>query len=355
MEVRHTFSEPRLAVNCEKLTWNVDVYREGVENPVGTLTINEDTMPPRIRKKKVVWKLPDTNQSLPKFGVEEKKRLLEIFKLQKKDRRKSARRSNGDGGGGGSSSSCNNGGVGGHDETMTRHENIPFEIKTQENKIKQMSINASENGVLSFDDSPEIALLEERNAAIISTRSSQQKPFETLSSISSDPISPSSTCPPPGFSQSNPPATMLPVPRFFCVSDDAHDEQGIAITLAQNFIDYYYSSITKGHYEELCCYYAPGVVKSLSIGGAHAFCKSRLDMELQFQSLRGSLWDVTGAVAQDGCLESIVLHITGNAIPKTTATPSPKSVIFSHSITLIKFPEGYQIRNDAMSLITTGL
>jgi hypothetical protein len=336
MEVRHTFSEPRLAVNCEKLTWNVDVYREGVENPVGTLVINEATMPPRIRKKKVVWKLPDSNQSLPKFGVEEKKRLLEIFKLQKKDRRKSAKRPNGSG-------------SGGDDETTTDNLSLGGNRKEQENPTS-ISASGMKNGALVPSNPPEKEtkfgenhVLTPSQTALMSSTS-----VEIESSIPSDPRSPSSSCPPPGFSQSIYPTT---IPRYFRVDDNSHE--GIAISLAQSFIEYYYSSITKGDYEDLYLYYAPGVVKSLSIGGAHAFCKSRLDMDLQFKSLRGTLWDVTGAIAQDGFLESIVLHITGNAFPKTTTTP--KTVIFSHSITLIKLAEGYQIRNDAMSLITTGL
>jgi hypothetical protein len=97
-------------------------------------------------------------------------------------------------------------------------------------------------------------------------------------------------------------------------------------------------------------HYFPGAVKSLSLGGAHSFCKSRQEILVQLNSLQGSLWDVSGVVAQDGFMNSVVLLLTGNALPKT----APKPLAFSHSITLIKVAGGYQIHNDAMSLMTPG-
>jgi Nuclear transport factor 2 (NTF2) domain len=89
-EDRHTFSEPRPIVGLALPTWDVDVFRDGVNEPVGTLRIDSSNLPPRTggKKKKVVWKLPDTILELPRFGVDEKRRLLDLFKHLKKERRK---------------------------------------------------------------------------------------------------------------------------------------------------------------------------------------------------------------------------------------------------------------------------
>lgn len=69
-------------------TWTVDVIRLAGDVVVGTLIVNNETLPPRNKKKKVIWKLPDCIEETPKFGEHEKKRLWEIFKQQKKERRK---------------------------------------------------------------------------------------------------------------------------------------------------------------------------------------------------------------------------------------------------------------------------
>ena len=107
----HSFSDPRLVVvdvasdggdgqkkkttaktnqnNTSVLNWEIDIIRKGVEEPVWTLTINNTNFPPRRRGKKVVWKLPTTENQVPKFGDAEKKRLWELYKTEKKQRRKS--------------------------------------------------------------------------------------------------------------------------------------------------------------------------------------------------------------------------------------------------------------------------
>ena len=43
------------------------------------------------RRNKVVWQLPDDIRQVPKFGMDEKRRLLELFKQQKKSRKKARR------------------------------------------------------------------------------------------------------------------------------------------------------------------------------------------------------------------------------------------------------------------------
>jgi hypothetical protein len=93
-EDRHYFSDPRPIAGLDLPTWDVDVYREGVPEPILTLRIDPSNLPPRTgggkgsKKKKVVWKLPDGLDQVPRFGVDEKRRLLDLFKNLKKERRK---------------------------------------------------------------------------------------------------------------------------------------------------------------------------------------------------------------------------------------------------------------------------
>ena len=88
MEDRHNLSEPRPIEGLELPTWEVDVLREGVDTPIMTIRLDNKVLPPRKRKKRVVWKLPDSLEHVPKFGMEDKKRILELFKQQKKELRK---------------------------------------------------------------------------------------------------------------------------------------------------------------------------------------------------------------------------------------------------------------------------
>ena len=60
MEERHTISEPRiLSSDATELTWEVDIYRIGVSQPIDKIVISDTVLPPRInRKGKVLWRLP---------------------------------------------------------------------------------------------------------------------------------------------------------------------------------------------------------------------------------------------------------------------------------------------------------
>jgi hypothetical protein len=88
----HYFSEPFPVEPQGKdalPTWRVEVMRLSVTDaPVATLLVSNENLPPRRRKNKVLWKLPDNALTNPTFGEHEKKRLWELFKLQKKERRK---------------------------------------------------------------------------------------------------------------------------------------------------------------------------------------------------------------------------------------------------------------------------
>ena len=61
MEDRHTLSEPRINSDASDgtLCWLVDVYRKGVDDPIDTIEISDQTLPPRKKKGKIVWRLPN--------------------------------------------------------------------------------------------------------------------------------------------------------------------------------------------------------------------------------------------------------------------------------------------------------
>ena len=94
MEDRHYLNEPRPVPGLTLPTWDVDIMREGVDTPILTLRVDADVLPPRRgKKKKIVWKLPDDVTLIPKFGVEDRKRLFELYKQEKKLRRLSRKTS----------------------------------------------------------------------------------------------------------------------------------------------------------------------------------------------------------------------------------------------------------------------
>ena len=85
---RHFLSEPRPVPGLDLPTWDVDVLREGVEQPILTLRVDCKVLPPRKKKKKTIWKLPDSVEVLPKFGEQDRKRILELFREKKKELKK---------------------------------------------------------------------------------------------------------------------------------------------------------------------------------------------------------------------------------------------------------------------------
>lgn len=94
----HVFSEPIPVLTADRPTWRIEIRRKLNNNNnndnavvvVGTLVIDHDNFPPRRKSAqgKILWKLPDTMETTPRFGDHEKKRLWELFKKMKKERRK---------------------------------------------------------------------------------------------------------------------------------------------------------------------------------------------------------------------------------------------------------------------------
>ena len=372
MEDRHSFSEPRPIFGLKLPTWEVDVFRAGVEEPVLTLRVDNNTLPPRVRKRKVVWKLPDSVESKPNFGSDEKRRLLDLFKQQKKHRRKFSKRS--------SSlsdavekldSSAENAAV---QPRMKKEKEISS--SNEEKEVVSSSVvdnnSAEKTAEEDLDESPPPSLSEssvedsnsdtpprraESSGGQVETSNdpeSSQAPSTVRVTQPQLPLSPlvrqsSSTAPPPGFELSSltlQERPVRPTASYFTVS--AFAAADIPTELAKSFIDTYYTSITHGQQEELLLYFAPEAQKSLSVGGAHAFCDSRQAIMRQINSLHGSLFEVRGVVAQPGFMESVVLLVNGLTLP----TNSGQTLMFSHTLTLVKSDQGYQIHNDAMALLT---
>jgi len=98
-----------IMTNYDKPIFEVDIYRQGVEQPVDTVIVTDETLPPRKNRKgssssskKVAWRLPDLESAksgrLPSFGSAERKRIMELFKERKKNRKKALKRTSSAGG-----------------------------------------------------------------------------------------------------------------------------------------------------------------------------------------------------------------------------------------------------------------
>ena len=87
-EDRHFLSDPRPIPSLELATWDVDILRQGVDTPIMTIRVDEVVLPPRKNKKKTIWKLPDSIETIPKFGTQDKRRIFDLFREKKKELKK---------------------------------------------------------------------------------------------------------------------------------------------------------------------------------------------------------------------------------------------------------------------------
>lgn len=399
---RHSFSEPRPVDGClvDLPTWEVDVFREGVEEPVFTLEINNTTLPPRMRKRKVVWKLPDSIEETPNFGSDERKRMLELFKKQRKSRKKLSKRNlsiqESDTGGGqreepreqeqqsqqnnhrqeihqqnGASSLPLQ--TNGHPPGFSAAPSINGETPRQPRGTDQQEVHQQHHDVFS---------LPKRNghppgfmAAAADTNGRHDNnnalPDPPDSNGHSSLLDPPAAIPPPGFanlslhnendkeksvpqqpqsSSTTTDTTNTDSTSSRCFVVPAHSTN-VPVDLAKNVVDIYYPCITQGHSDYLVQHYMAQSQKSLSVGTAHAVCHSPEEFLLQLQSLHGSQFLVKGVVAQPGISGSVLLLITGCVQHHSAAQVLP----YCHSLSLVCSDEktrGWQIHNDAMALLT---
>jgi hypothetical protein len=355
MEDRHSFSEPRPIPGLPLPTWEIDVFRENVDTPIESLRIDETTLPPRRRKGKVVWKLPDSVETLPKFGRDETLRLLEIFKQQKKNRRKTKKN------------------LGKHQqasEDSPNEETEPSDLgtpSTSEPKDENVETSGTEidiskrksNGNISTgtsDDEHGGGGADQSSPPPVHQQTETEPTTSSSHAAISNEVTPilkTPAAPPPGFEPSSIPSSSAeePLPqRYFSIPAFDSTITSAPVELAKCFMDTFYPMITQGLHDELLLYYAPQAQKSLSAGGAHAFCASRHEISVQLQSLSESHWDVRGVVAQQGIMGSVVLLITGTMLAKNSSQP----FTFCHTVTLTRIKDVYQIHNDALALLMDG-
>lgn len=407
MEDRHYLSEPRPISGLALPTWEVDVMREGVNVPIMTLQINSQVLPPRQRKKKVVWKLPDTIDQAPKFGKEDKLRILELFKQQKKTLKREKRKSQPN-----DDSEKNDGTTGGEDLNPSSNG---FPDSSSDDSSANDCNKATTNGTLTATESSSsskppgfesLSIDDKRHTTVAHHYLTKKKGTNRNSDLKDNPL-PANPPPPPGLNtevsaplsppglaplssstpslppgipptasttpknppeqaqpldqqplQPSPLAASLPeyVPRYFHVS--AQSPNPPAVELAQIVTQAYYFMLTHGHVQELQAHYSPSATKSLTVGGAHAVCASMQDIALQLQSLVGTMVAIRGVLHQTipnptsssphSALDSVLVIITGMSI-------RPHSLPFCH--TLVLAPNlaggGYQIQNDALCFLTT--
>jgi len=330
---RHTFSSPRPVFGLTEPTWEIDVFRDGVDHPIETLRIDARRLPPRYgKKKKVVWQLPDDVQQIPKFAMDEKRRLLDLFKQQKKSRKKARRPS----------------GVNPEeDDEDDADPESPKAVVTQRGLPEDAFKEKNEKIEMEDPRAPRPPF-EGAPPGLVTTLTMEVMDAGPPSAISSTATlnitstRPEGALPPPGFSLSQ--LKLEETCKYLSLSS----VENIPVELAKLFMDTYYPSLT--HNEELLPFYCNDAQKSLSVGTAHAFCASKEEISVQLASLSGgSQWEVRGVVAQQGLAGSVVLLLTGVVLTKTAPLPFN----FSHAISLIRVSEGqYQIHNDALVLMT---
>lgn len=410
MTDRHSLSEPRICPTAteDELSWEVDVYRENVTDPIETLTINDTTLPPRVRKGKIVWRLPTEPGKLPNFGTDERRRIMDLFKERKKNRRKKKLHSRVS-----STSSLisedeekddpsmdlNKISLKSKDEKQKKSNNnkgigIPPTTTVKDSPTKYLKkpvpdsgISCSESGSITttstelpkkdklvpppqtMSESKSYALERNEQDRVISSTIRPQntnsefdprirKPEECSNDL--EPTQNGNHLP-PKQQLTSPPAPQLPIHRFFVVPHQKHPSTNPTTAVAKSFISIYYESITKGLTPDLCSYYHSNAQKSISVGGAHSVVIGIDDISMQIASLSGCIFSVRGVVAQDAANGGAHILITGVCTPK-----GGLATAFAHSVGLARlFDNGqsymggseidghkYVIQNDALSLLS---
>lgn len=360
-EDRHSFSDPRIAEGVssgDSLSWEVDVFRKGVEGPVDTLRVNNENLPPRVNKKgKTVWRLPKDKIRLPSFGADEKRRLLELYKEHRKNRKK-----------GNKTSSSNAGSVSSEEAPSKMSVEPPItntissgsNKKKKEKKKKKLSPMRVEPDLI--HPSPVQPVPDEPHNAL------PESHYEMKEEEANQP--------PPGFhlpsmdtwNEDGPNEDPLPEPRLapsssryiFVPERDRKSKESpsLAVAAAKAFVDLYYPHITHGLSSDLAMHYTPHAQKSVSVGGAHSVVQGRDPIALQIASLSGSVFVVRGVVSQD-TVEGLGAHVLVTGIMCPQPPQNQTTTPFCHSISLVpakengqNIPYAFQVHNDALSLLS---
>lgn len=357
MEERHYVSQPRPVPDLELPTWEVDIMREGVDTPIMTFNVDNNILPPRKRKKRVIWKLPETLDILPKFGTEDKKRILDIFKQRKKElkrQRKSQtinqQSTNENTAPNGtvkkekpSTQSISSPSIGAQNkETLNGHAKTAATASPPPPgfTFSQLSISTEgANGALPEQPSTPTQTNKIHNKIQDLEGNDDETKTEPLPS--SQPIKASHPPPPPGLPpQPSGRLTNTSIPSHqFIVPENS--------TLAQVVTEVYYLLLMRGMIQELSEYYAPTAQKSLTVGGAHAICTHMEQRQQQLKSLAGMVVNIKGVLQQPTVDGATLVLITGTCV-------QPYTLPFCHSLVLApSMNGGFQIQNDALCLLTS--
>jgi hypothetical protein len=337
----HSFEAEPLP-DKETPTWRVKVVRNGSSIEVGVLLISNETFPPRKRKGKVMWKLPDSVDSSPKFGEHEKTRLWEMHKSQKKERRKKPK------------------------ENENGNDNIT------DNIVESTSPSSSDNDDYDSSLKPKSNLRQQSTSTSIypsgsasnATKADSGTPlrrspppppppgFHTMAGLSlQDPLPQSTTVPPEPHPplQPTPPAAAsqvqqvqhpLPLRYFSAIPDQPLSSLGalVAATFSQ--------LIPAGLIADWLAHYSPTALSSLLIGTAQVSCPTFIEKLQQWTSLSGSQWECQGWTAHPASSASLLLVLCGLTIQKGER--------LAFTLTLLLRPNenerGYLIENDILCL-----
>lgn len=326
----HSFSKPRIVKDARvNPTWSVDVIRNGVT--VATLFVNKENFPPRKKKNKIRWKLPDDDQVLPKFGENERLRLYEMFKEQKKERRKKLKNDD--------------------ENICTGNSQQVFSESHDDSDSNAVDgIDHETNGGTSpatEDDTnnpnPAHAAPSTTNIHAPTTESAYQSPQPP---------------PPPGFSSSilTSQSTNSTSSNILPQAPPVHGHQRRFFPQPHfnpsYVVDVFLICMNQGRSSEWIPFYAPHGCNTLLVGSAQGQAQDRA---LQWQSLSsGGSWQCQNFHAQniDSASAQVLLTVNGQTQQREQS--------FSYNLTWILHVEkdnlpagqeaGYQIRSEVLSL-----
>jgi hypothetical protein len=354
---KHSFNVARYVEGSKIPTWHVEVYRQGVDAPVDLLLLDNITFPPRKRKGKVVWKLPDNSDTIPKFGEYERQRLYEMFKKQKKERRKKKKKQS----------------QKGNDNTLVPHNGAnegstnTADISPAESDSDDESSDTSNHGEipppppgfgvshLTLDDSaPRSKTSTGGTAKPVKTRSNgttqlPSTPFDPTNNDTSY-----STAKQPSDAPVSLPSTDLKVPVQYFTLPLNQPPQALAASVAAIFIQ----SLPAGNLLSWIGYYLPSCPKVLLMGSAQAACVSPQDRLAQWQSLANAPWECQGWTIQTlagvASESNYLVVLTGRTIQRETECLAYNLTLV---LTRVSGPKNdleqyYRIGNEVLSLHT---
>lgn len=308
----HSFATPVPIEDSSPPAWTVDVLRNGVDEPVGQLVVNDRNQPPRKRKGKIVWRLPETSTVTPKFGLHEQTRLWELFKQQKKHRRKKLK----DGGGGS-----------GEDQKEQLYENKPTP------EVEQLTVESSHSKPT---EATAIQKVETNPTALPTPEEPAPAPTVSLTDdtrpTSYDNGAAAHPPPPPGFDMAalSLERPMLPQ-HYFCIGDD-EPPAVLATQVAARFVQL----LALGQVADWLGHYTPTACSSLLMGSAQVASVSLDDKLRQWQSLASPQWECHGWTIQRTSTSGFLVVLTGRTVQKL------ECLAFSLTLILIR-----QVRHEA--------